>query len=55
MTNDPIPNQAKTQNATKTTIADQLRMVSWRNYSHATGVVKSAYECLAFPLTAKPE
>ena len=30
-----------TQNFDTTTIADQLRTVSWRNNSHPTGVVKA--------------
>ena len=44
------------KNATKnfdyTTITDRLRMVSWSNSSHPTGVVKPVYERSTFPLTA---
>ena len=44
------------KNATKnfdyTTIADQLRTVSWSNSSHPTSVVKPVYERSTFPLTA---
>ena len=43
------------KNATKnfdyTTIADRLRMVSWSNSSHPTGVVKPVNERSTFPLT----
>ena len=41
-----------TKNFDYTTIADRLRTVSWSNSSHPTGVVKSVYERLTFPLTA---
>ena len=36
-----------------TTIADQLREVSWSNDSHLTVVVKPVYGIQTFPLTAK--
>ena len=39
------------KNATKTTIMDWLRTVSWSNNSLPTGVVKPVYERLTFPLT----
>ena len=35
------------------TIADRLRMVSWGNDSHPTGVVKPVYGIPTFPLTTK--
>ena len=45
------------KNATKdfdySTIADQLRTVSWSNDSHPTGVVKPVYGIPTFPLTTK--
>ena len=62
MTKAPIPTKFKktkvnTQNATKnfdyTTSVGRLRMVSWSNDSHPTGVVKPVYEIPTFPLTAK--
>ena len=62
MTKAPTPTEkskkAKWQhkNATKnfdyTTIADRLRMVSWRNDSHPTDVVKPVYGIPTLPLTA---
>ena len=39
------------QNFDYTTIADQLRTVSWGNSSHRTGVVKPVYEHSTLPLT----
>ena len=36
-----------------TTITDRLRMASWGNNSHPTGVVKPVYGYLTFPLTGK--
>ena len=41
------------QNVDYTTIADQLRAVSWSNDSHPTDVVKPVYGIPTFPLTAK--
>ena len=41
-----------TKNFDYTTIADQLRSVSWSNSSYQTGVVKPVYERSTFPLTA---
>ena len=45
------------KNATKdfdySTIADQLRTVSWSNDSHPTGVVKPVYGIPTFSLTTK--
>ena len=42
-----------TQNIEYTTIADRLRMVSWGNKSHLTGVVKPVNGIPTFQLTAK--
>ena len=65
MTKAPTPKEKFTKhrdnikNATKhfdyTTIADRLRMVSWSNRSHPTGVVNLVYERSTFPLTAAAE
>ena len=63
MTKAPTPTEKKskteidnTKDATKTfdytTIADQLRTVSWHDSSHPKGVVKPVYERSTFPLTA---
>ena len=41
------------KNVDYTTIADQLRMVSWGNGSHPTGVIKSVYRIPTFPLTTE--
>ena len=42
-----------TKNFDDTTIADRLRMVSWVNNSHPTGVVKPVYGIPTLPLTTK--
>ena len=41
-----------TKNFDYTIIADWLKIVSWRNNSHHTGVLNPGYECSTFPLTA---
>ena len=61
MTKAPTPTEKskkwKDKSATKnfdyTTIADQLRTVSWSNDSHQSGVVKPVYGIPTFPLSAK--
>ena len=47
---DNIKNTIK--NFDYTTIADQLRTISWSNSSRPTGVIKPVYERSTFPLTA---
>ena len=42
-----------TKNFDNTTIANQLRTVSWNDNSHPTGVVKPVEGYPTFPLTAK--
>ena len=58
----PIPTENSKRNAHNknatinfdyTTIADQLRTVSWSNNSHPTGVVKPVYGYPSFPLATK--
>ena len=46
-------NTKRHKNFDHTTIADRLRMVSWSNDSHPTGVVKPGYGIQTFPLTGK--
>ena len=36
-----------------TTIVDRLRIVSWSNYSHPTGVVKPVSDSPTFSLTTR--
>ena len=62
MTKSPTPTEMSkgqkdnTNNVTKkfdyTAVADQLRTVSWSNYSHPTGVVNLVYG-QTFPLPAE--
>ena len=42
-----------TKNFDYTTITDRLRMVSWSNLCHPTGLVKPVYVIPTFPLIAK--
>ena len=56
----PTENSKKQTNNSKTTpktdyatITDRLRMVSWSNNSHPTGVVKRSYGIPTFLLTAQ--
>ena len=46
-------NTKRHQKLDYTTIADQLKTVSWSNGSHPTGVFKPFYEIPTFPLTTK--
>ena len=62
MTKDPTSTEKnkKQRDNTKTppkidytTIADQLRMASWRNDSYPTDVVEPVYGIPTFPITTK--
>ena len=56
-TENPKPQRDNTKNATKnfdyTTIADQLRTVSWGNDGHPTGVVKTGLRDPNLPTNRK--
>ena len=51
--NNQLTTEKRHQNIDYTTIADQLRTVSWSNNIHTTGVVKPANGSPTFPVTQK--